>query len=190
MSPFISQSHTRRHAHTHKHVQFFFFHISISSLPATSWCNLLSSLHLRVYAKCPWQQEQTALIHHPRRGSIRWGEREMSVSSRWFPSFTERAMIAPSEGGLTVKWSLSQSDYPNLKTAVMLLAKNNRVLQCCRTLLFNRKTSTLKHWGDSLISRNQITAVCMSHCTLYVISRIISNIFLKSDNNQFHIGPD
>lgn len=54
--------------------------------------------------------------------------------------------------------------------------------------IFNRNTSTLACWGES-ISPNQITAVCMSHYALYMIGRIFSNTFLKTDNNQFYIGP-
>lgn len=164
MSPFISQSHTHRHAHTHKHTlkhaDLFFSSISrylVCLPPLGAISSLLwDSVHLCVYAKCPWQQEQTALIHHPRRGPVRWGEREVSVSSRWFSSFTERVMIGPSEGGLTVKLSPWQSDYPNLKAAVMLLGKINGVLQCCSGLTLSTFSWPEKslpgihpHWGES-----------------------------------------
>lgn len=160
----LSHTHTDTLTHTsiHSSTLIFFFFPSISQYlvclpPLGAISSLLgASVHLCVYAKCPWQQEQTALIHHPRRGPVRWGEREASVSSRWFSSFTERVVIGPSEGGLTVKLSPWQSDYPNLKAAVMLLGKINGVLPCCSGLTLSTFTWPEKSlpgihpdWGES-----------------------------------------
>lgn len=138
----LSLSHRHRRAstraHTHAHTQarsiFFLPYLNISFGGHLLVPSPLFSESLCVYAKCPWQQKQTALIHHPRRGSIRWGEREVSASSLIFQLHIEgddwpfwrrsNSQIIP----IAVRLSKSEGH------GYSMLAKINRVVQCCSGL--------------------------------------------------------
>lgn len=93
----------------------FLYSLSLQSLLKTCVCVCVRAL---VYAKCPGQQGQTALIHLPRGGSIYRGEGEAEQwESKWLdfpPSQTDGWLILLMENfGFYV--SIIMSDHLNLR---------------------------------------------------------------------------
>lgn len=78
-----------------------FYSLSFPSL-------LRTCVRASVYAKCPGQQGQTALIHLPRGGSIhpsrreREGDGAIREQAAWFSSSTNRGMIDIFDGELLI----------------------------------------------------------------------------------------
>lgn len=165
----LSLRHAHMHTHTDtdtqkhilKHVQIFFFHISISSLPATSWCNFLSSrslsasvcrckMSLPVGTNCPHSSSQKRIHPLRRKGGeclislIFQLHREGDDWSFWRRShsqiFSIAVRLSKSEGRSYVVSQNQQSP------AVLQLTDTEHVYMTRE--IFNRKTSTLEYWGE------------------------------------------
>lgn len=197
----LSHTHTDTLTHTSIHssmlICFFFFHISISSLPATSWCNLLSSLRLGASVclckmsltagtNCAHSSSQKRTRPLRRKGGecrislIFQLHREGDDWSFWRRSNSQIISMAVR---LSKSEGRSYAVRQNQRSPAVLQRTDTEHVYMTREI-FTRNTSTLGR------IRFLLTAVCMSHCAFHAITRILSNTFLKSDNNQLHIGPD
>lgn len=191
----LSHTHTDTLTHTSIHSStsiFFFFHISISSLPATSRCNLLSSLRLGA-SVCLWKMSLTAgtnCAHSSSRKRTRplrrkGGECLISLIFQLHREGDDWSFWRRSNSQI-ISMALRLSKSEGRSYVVRQNQRSPAVLQWTDTEhvymtidLFTMNTSTLEYW-----------AVCMSHYAFYAIGRIISNTFLKTDNNQLHTGPN